>query len=908
MRFLAPLLLGLCLLSPGGSAQEAAPAAPLAWAFPAGPSPAYHVRTLRPQPGLRGVVVACLDGTTACFSSTGRPLWTAKGAGGFPFDLAVADLDGDGLDEVLVASGDGTLQAYGPDGRTLWTFARAAPLYQVCVAHDARGQALVLTGGVEQVLYALSARGTVLRELKTEHCIRHLRAGDVLGTGRDAVALATTSSGLTGILKLFLLNPADLSVYWQRTDLTVRGMNPGRRFFSMLIDDLNHDGKAEVLMGGGWRENGTLHAFGPAGETLFNKSDRRIPSTPYRMSLLRKITVPGDAYVLGHFGNVLILYETNGDLRELIIGPYSFADSWFDAELKTLFLGSDVSGGTEIYAYRLDQPGWKEAFRNQRATGRLREIEDNLATLHRQIRDFQAPAYQPAPRPALAITQMADTRGFQHVNFASSITLSQKVEQPDELWCRDQDRRMPYRQTADELVATVAEKEARGENILIWSGHGDAIYFPLSTFERLLQAAPRHLKGFVFAEMEGTSAHTQEVVEKIILPLAELCRAHGKIVFFRNKNVFWNGTCYLPFWSRVLLNENYRDVFVPALEETNCRSQELSLAGRVGLWQSGIFTHWACRTVTDDANFNRMFEWGGQQILSHHLRNLVSTAAMGADVFLSDIHAGVRGTPPRGTDAGIPVAATNGGGGAANNAYLFTQLVPFYRMLEKGIIQIPTREKLRSCSDLALVMQAPPSESFLRHGVNGHRFSFPADDDPPMVFSRLDSYWGGSRVPEYDFSAYAMNVRQRTCNFLPELPYGLVPIIPARAAATERFRQTLVTDGEVFWDAQGGKRTAVEHRPEVEKALRAAAARLPLIVTGPAHWSAAALDARHLRVTLIDPGYLDPAARSVEIVFQHLTPKRCTDILSGETLTPRGQRLAVTIPAGVFRIIDLELP
>ena len=880
---------------------------PTAWGFPAGQSPVYHLRTMRQQPG-KAVVTASIDGTTACFSPEGKPLWTAKGAGGFPFDMAVSDIDGDGLDEVLVASGDGALYAYDQDGAPLWKFARTAPLYQVCVARDRNGKAVILTGGVEQVLYALSPQGAILNSLKTEHCIRHLRAGNVLGNGDDFLAMATTSSGLTGILKLFLLNPRDLSVQWQHANLSIPGMNPGKRFFSLLLTDLNKDGKDEVVLGGGWRENGVVHAYNDKGKLLFSKSDRRIPNIPYRMSLLRKITLPGDEYILGHFGNLLILYETDGTLREIIVGPYSFADSHFDPELKTLFMGSAVSGGTEIYAYRLDRPGWKKAYQTQKALGQLKEIEDNLATLNRQIREFKAPAYQPAPRKTLAITQIKDSSGFRHVEFARSITLSQKVENPAELWCREKDRRMAYKNTADELVQIIKDTEAKGENTLVWAGHGDAIYFPLSTFERLMKAGPKHLKGFVFAEMEGTNEHTQEVVEKIIFPLAELCRQHGKIVFFRNKNIFWNGTCYLPFWSKVLLNERFKDVFVPGLEETNCRTQELSLAGRVGLWQAGYFSHWACRTVTDDANFNRMFEWGGQQILTHHLRNLVSTAAMGADIYLSDIHAGVRGVQGYVMDGEEPRAGRRTAGGSPGPAGdLYDQLVPFYQMLEKGILQIPRPDQLLSCSDFALVMKSPPSDAYLKHGINGHRFSFPQDQDPEMVFSRMDTYWGGSVLPNYDFSAYAMNVRQRTCNFLPELPYGLIPIIPAHAAKNGKFRQTITTDGESFFDGNGKKHTATEFKPEVEKALKTAAARLPVTVAGKAHWSAVKLDEKHIRLTLIDPGYLDPSERAVEIIFQHIRPRKCFDILSGETLKPSGDKLSVTIPAGIFRIIDLEL-
>lgn len=881
---------------------------PVAWSFSSGQSPVYHLRTIRQQPHVKAVVTSSIDGTTACFTPEGQPIWTAKGAGGFPFDLAADDLDGDGLDEVLVASGDGALYAYDQDGAPLWKFARTAPLYQVCVARARNGETVILTGGVEQVLYALSPRGYILNSLKTEHCIRHLRAGNVLGNGDACLAMATASSGLTGILKLFLLNPRDLSLQWQLANLSHPGMNPGKRFFSMLLTDLNKDGKDEVVLGGGWRENGVVHAYNDKGELLFSKSDRRIPNIPYRMSLLRKITVPGDEYMLGHFGNLLILYETDGALREIIAGPYSFADSHFDPELRTLFMGSEVCGGTEIYAYRLDQPEWNTAFTTQTARGRLMGIENNLAALKRQIDEFKAPAYQPAPRPSLAITQIKDSSSFRHVEFARSLTLSQKVENPAELWCRERDRRMPYKYTADELVQIIKDTEAKGENTLIWAGHGDAIYFPLSTFERLMNAGPKHLKGFVFAEMEGTNEHTQEIVEKIILPLAERCRQHGKIVVFRNKNIFWNGTCYLPFWSEVLLNERFKDVFVPGLEETNSRTQELSLAGRVGLWQAGYFTHWACRTVTDDANFNRMFEWGGQQILTHHLRNLVSTATMGADIYLSDIHAGVRGVQKYVMDGEEPRVGRRTAGESPEPAGdLYDQLVPFYQMLEKGILQIPRPDQLLSCSGFALVMKSPPSDTYLQHGINGHRYSFPQDQDPEMVFSRLDTYWGGSVMPHYDFSAYAMNVGQRTCNFLPELPYGLIPIIPAHAAKNGKFRQIITTDGESFFDGNGRKSTATEFKPEVEKALKVAWARLPVTVAGKAHWSAVKLDDRHIRLTLIDPGYLDPSERVAEIVFQHIKPNACFDVLSGEPLRPSGERLSAAIPAGIFRIIDLEL-
>jgi hypothetical protein len=56
---------------------------------------------------------------------------------------------------------------------------------------------------------------------------------------------------------------------------------------------------------------------------------------------------------------------------------------------------------------------------------------------------------------------------------------------------------------------------------------------------------------------------------------------------------------------------------------------------------------------------------------------------------------------------------------------------------------------------------------------------------------------------------------------------------------------------------------------------------------------------------LVDPGYLDPAQRRAEVILQNLEGVGCTDILSGVTLKIRDGKIVTTIPAGLFRIIDI---
>ena len=84
------------------------------------------------QPGdARAIIAAAFDGSVLCHQPDGRLIWKAPTGGHMPFDLAVAEIDGDRLDEALVASADGSLYAIDHDGRALWNFRSPAPAYTI---------------------------------------------------------------------------------------------------------------------------------------------------------------------------------------------------------------------------------------------------------------------------------------------------------------------------------------------------------------------------------------------------------------------------------------------------------------------------------------------------------------------------------------------------------------------------------------------------------------------------------------------------------------------------------------------------------------------------------------------------------------------------------------------------------
>ncbi|HAS83536.1 MAG TPA: hypothetical protein DCS43_12930, partial [Verrucomicrobia bacterium] len=455
--------------------------------FSTGGHTVYHLRPATVERGGGRVIIgAAFDGTVLCYTPGGTLIWKAETPGSFPFDLCVADINGDGLDEVFVASGDGVLYAIGPDGKRLWSFKTPLPLFQVCAAKQADGQCIILTGGVEQILYALTPHGEWRGQLTVGFCIRHLRAGDLLGQGWEQVAMATTTGALAGQLGLSLLDPRDLSRVWDLTNLGVFANNSGRRFFSMAMVDLDHDGKQEVVLSGSWGEKGKIYAYDGTGRQRFAQSDARIPDVPYRMNFLVPVKLPDDEYIIGQFANVLIVYNLDGSCREVLTGPYAYANAAFDPVTRTLYCGSDVSGGDEVVVVHLDRPGWQQAFTDAKPVGRLATILANLEKLKAQVARFQPPPYQPEPCSAdvllmdeyhyrtpeeLRLPEFAGRK----LRFVTWLTLGQKPE-PGELWCRERSAFSKYDLTADDVVAQVEQWEARGLDFVLQASHTTAMH------------------------------------------------------------------------------------------------------------------------------------------------------------------------------------------------------------------------------------------------------------------------------------------------------------------------------------------------------------------------------------------------------------------------------------------------
>lgn len=177
------------------------------------------------------------------------------------------------------------------------------------------------------------------------------------------------------------------------------------------------------------------------------------------------------------------------------------------------------------------------------------------------------------------------------------------------------------------------------------------------------------------------------------------------------------------------------------------------------------------------------------------------------------------------------------------------------------------------------------------------------------------------------FSTYASGVIDRRQNIIPPYPNGMVLITPVQNNALREnnsvrgnladnlhpfYKSILkeyITDGVDYLSADGKQRyKADEFYKQIKKDIEEGAKKLPVLVKGEkTGWVVAQVSPTHLRLTLVDGGYLAPMDRKVKVMLNNLSVKKVCDILDGISYNITDNSFDVTVPCGMFRFIDIEL-
>ena len=862
------------------------------------------------------------DNRVCAFTLDGRHLWDTP-VGGFVFDLAAGDLDGDGRDEVVAAGADGLVTVFDGTGRKLWTADLQAPVYQVAIARLDGKTPVVLAGGVSRQLTAFAADGCRLTGVAVDGSVRLMRAGDFNGDGKDEVAVVAVSGarGYRAPQRMaFFQGPSlsRLTEAGERGPLAAYHPVPAAGNPNGTVADLDGDGAEELIYNSGaYTLRGGLRAF----LTLPPRHMELSYDHHYTMQLLAAGDLtgqPGAETVVINGAQVRLCDATGRELGNAV-AAFGFTDVVYvpGSPYGSVLLGSSPNGDDNFYQLTF-APGWEKSLEQLDRRGVMAGIGATLQDLGGAARQWQgepmagaAGPYdivvahgldQPAgghlwngaedPRPFdLWISEVREYERlfpYPRLRFSTNFWPGEDAPllRPDgKPWGRD--RRLAHDLTRAQIVAGAKYLEQARCPFWVQVGHGCDPHLEVATVAAMLDAAPTMLLGFIDAEAEKPDV-MRYYLEHHIKPILELCLQHQKRFILRNKNAWWAHWPADPKVHELLFNGRYRSVILPSVEDSNSRSPDLNLAARVGLWLDGQVDDWASRCSADWYGFNRLWEW--EYPLTGHpaLRYNVAQAMLGARVFMMLNGESERSTG-HWTRTGTEGTAT------------------FLHLLGRGAITPPRPEQLRAISPVALEVRQP-SERFARHGLNGHgleRWNLDGTDAHPWAFDRLDCYWGMAPLPSTDVSTYLWGRTRRDPSHLPTTaPHGFVTVVPGGITQPDGpWKAVWTTDGDSL-NKNGRAYSLTEARTALLADLADAEKRLPFHVDGRVFHQVVEQSPDRYIIALVDSGWLDPAERTVTLSTRLPGTWKLTDRLSGETLGPLAPSLEPRVPAGALRLLE----
>ena len=234
--------------------------------------------------------------------------------------------------------------------------------------------------------------------------------------------------------------------------------------------------------------------------------------------------------------------------------------------------------------------------------------------------------------------------------------------------------------------------------------------------------------------------------------------------------------------------------------------------------------------------------------------------------------------------------------------------MPFLTLLGKGAITPPRRDQLGSLSPVAITLPAA-SERFAKHGANGHHEEYwnnDGTDTQPWAFDRLDAYWSMAPLPSTDAATYLWGRTRRDAWHLPiTAPHGFVCLLPdAQPQSPARWSSLWTTDGDTL--SRNGQRHALAEALQLIAAeLSDAAKTFPFRIEGHVFHQLIETSPERYILALIDPGWVNPAEQKITIIAQRPATWQATDRLTSSALGELTKPLTITVPAGVFRMIEI---
>lgn len=884
------------------------------------------------------IVASSFEGTVVALSYEGNQLWENKLSGFMNHDLWCNDITGDGVDEILVANADGTVYCLSAMGKLLWSFKKnEAPFYAVTTLNKG-DVTYVVAGGFDKRIYYLSKDGVLIKELKTENFsiekpwgkgfkktpkpnvstvnfIRPLRRIN----GDEILVVLGTNNHMNVSGTLYFFNLLEDKPF-KKVKLGKGGKFPKdftiKPIGDFKIEDIDIDGNEDIILGTSAHTKDLLVLTYNLFRDNFHVNKMTKVKFGYDIAHTVVLKNKDELRYLTRVGNQMRLYapNTSSNNYEEIRGKYSYNDMIKDPSTGNVILASSQSGGSCIHIIDTYHNNWISEFEKLEPKGKIAKIIDNTKAIQKKLSTYKKPEYQnnsqlvylmseSVPESQQKLKEEID-KLYKNPIFLNSVFM-RNVENFDrsgfsnEKYRNSRDKRKRYTLTQQEAVDFITKAYDKKPGISYWAGHGnDPFMFDINTTKKVLDKSNGKKTVLIYPEVEDhTKKNLDFLVNSLIYPLANYAKGKNANIFLRSKHIFWLGSNYLDSWSRLMSGE-FADVILPSMEETTGKTMELSLAGRVGMWTSGAVNSWGTRVVPDNTSYDRSRQLGNQRLPNHFLRMLIFHTAYGAQ-FINN----------------FPV----------KQDYLSI----YWELIAKGVLYVPKRNEVLSISPVHISMKKP-NPHYLEDGTNVKWTTFyneQFEKNNPFVFSRLNGTWPGAVITKWDFSRYAAGVKERRLNFLAPYTNGLVLITPPQEGKYadknakrgmlkdnlhpmyKNILSEFITDGQNYY-SKDGKETyqANDYYKVIEKKIKEKSSLLPVTVSGNVAWVVAQISPKHLRLTLVENGYINPKEAIASVKINHVKIVTLKDILTKEEFKINElSEVQVKIPLGGFRFLDLEL-
>ncbi|OGW56789.1 MAG: hypothetical protein A3D21_03170 [Nitrospirae bacterium RIFCSPHIGHO2_02_FULL_42_12] len=853
--------------------------------------------------GRTEIIAGAFDNRVYVIDQKGGILWFAD-VKGLPYAMDTADINGDGKEEIVVASLDprGTVYALGYQKGVLWTYVADQPFLAVAIGDmDHDGAKEIAMGSFDGDLHILNHKG-VLKEKKNP---------GKNGEGISAIAFGNLDKDpgdemVVGTSKGIYVYDHDQRVLWKMKKKEILGEEFIKDEFiktqwvrSVIVADMDNDGKSEVLIGG--RPSGLITALNSSGKKLWQKNFSRLVNRWSNIQLgVGNLLGDGNKEILGLLEGIVLtgtrgtspimILDSNGnDLGEISHNAGFFSFTILEnKEGDNVIMSSSVRGrglyrgeikesGAKSQAVYEDEvlPSVKQLIKSIESSTRTKVVQNSNHKIHMLYRTHYNNIYDQGEKHVwkLLNTKKSDSTD----NIEVELILTSLYEKGAQIPGRAKHGEVLSTKRVLEVMESI---EARKIPFYLNIGQHLELYFQIDTLEKILKGSTGYLKGFIVDEDRYTKGGWDVHVQNMERVLDILSKHEGTRLIMNEYRDSWHKAPLDIEVFKRWFKPQYKDILIPVYKVNRLSSPELNIGVILGLWKSHTITRWGIGLYQDIWKWESAFISPPGDVM---LRLMVMAESLGATYFI------------------IPPNILENEDGIWDFAGVYEDYIRLFDVLIQKEIISPTKDFREVIVSPVSLQEREDLKSHNKGEPKSWRDTF-GGKEPLSTGFLLQA------VRENYIPGYLYQLTNYYDGLFPRTPYGFVAIFPQTIdpLTVEGMKDFFIVEGDRIHKKDQKAVIPAQHKKAISDVFQQYSSELPFNASG-VFLSTKKLNDGY-KVYLINPGHFETKDVMTELrVNLKGTKFIITDAISDEVLPVKDNKVTLSVPSGLFRILQVSV-